>query len=179
MKGIVFNLLEEVVTKEYGDETWDRLLDEAGLSGAYTSLGSYADGEVVALVGAASCALGLSPQDILRWFGQRAMPLLAARYPGFFSGHTDAKSFLLTLNNIIHPEVRKLYPGAVTPVFDFDARDDGSMVIGYSSPRKLCALAEGFMLGAAEHYREHADIAQPQCMHEGAAKCVFHVRFHK
>jgi len=179
MKGIVFNLLEEVVSKEYGEETWDRLLDATNLSGAYTSLGSYADGEIVALVGAASSALGLPPQDVLRWFGQSAMPLLAARYPGFFSGHTDARSFLLTLNNLIHPEVQKLYPGAVTPVFDFGAGDDGSIVVGYSSPRKLCALAEGFMLGAADHYHEQADIAQPQCMHEGAAKCVFHVRFHK
>ena len=179
MKGIVFNLLEEAVSKEFGEDTWDDLLDAAKLSGAYTSLGSYDDGEVFALVGAASKALNLPPQDILRWFGQRAMPLLAARYPGFFSGHDDARSFLLTLNNIIHPEVRKLYPGAITPVFDFGASDDGAMEIGYSSPRKLCALAEGFMVGAAEHYQEQADITQPQCMHDGAAKCVFHVRFHK
>jgi hypothetical protein len=179
MKGIVFNLLEEVVTKEYGEATWDDLLDAAELSGSYTSLGSYADGEIMALVGAASAALKLPPLDILRWFGQRAMPLLAARYPGFFSGHDDTRSFLLTLNNIIHPEVQKLYPGAVTPVFDFAVGEDGGMVIGYSSPRKLCALAEGFMLGAADHFHEHADIVQPQCMHQGAAKCQFHVHFHK
>lgn len=162
MKGIVFNLLEEVVTKEYGPATWDDLLDAASLDGAYTSLGSYADGEIVALVGAAASALKLPPRDVLRWFGQRAMPLLAARYPGFFRDHADARSFLLTLNNIIHPEVQKLYPGAITPVFDFAAGDDDdAMVIGYSSPRKLCALAEGFMLGAADHYHEQADIAQP------------------
>jgi len=179
VKGIVFNLLEEAVSKEFGEETWDQLLDEANLSGAYTSLGSYADSEIVALVGAAAKALKLPPQDILRWFGQRAMPLLAARYPDFFSGHADTRSFLLTLNNIIHPEVQKLYPGAITPVFDFGAGDDGGMVIGYSSPRKLCALAEGFMRGAAAHYHEQADITQPQCMHDGASKCVFHVRFHQ
>lgn len=179
MKGIVFNLLEEAVSKEFGEDTWDRLLDDAGLSGAYTSLGSYADAEVFALVGAASKALNLPPQDILRWFGQRAMPLLAARYPDFFRHHAGARSFLLTLNNIIHPEVQKLYPGAITPVFDFAEGADGAMVIGYNSPRKLCALAEGFMLGAAEHYGERAAIAQPQCMHEGADKCVFHVRIHQ
>jgi len=177
MKGIVFNLLEEAVSKEYGEETWDRLLDAAGLSGAYTSLGSYGDDEVVALVGAAAAELNVPPQDVLRWFGRRAMPLLAARYPGFFARHADTRSFLLTLNNIIHPEVEKLYPGAVTPVFDFDVRDNGSMVIGYNSPRKLCALAEGFMLGAADHYHEHAEVGQSQCMHDGASKCVFHVRF--
>ncbi|GAA4012941.1 heme NO-binding domain-containing protein [Actimicrobium antarcticum] len=179
MKGIIFNLLEEAVSNEFGEATWDKLLDEAKLSGAYTSLGNYADDEIVALVGAASKALNLPPQDILRWFGQRAIPLLAVRLPDFFQSHTDTRSFLLTLNNTIHPEVHKLYPGADTPMFDFGASDDGGLVIGYSSARKLCALAEGFMLGAATHYHEQADITQPQCMHDGASKCVFHVRFHQ
>ena len=179
MKGIIFNLLEEAVSKEFGEVTWDKLLDEANLSGAYTSLGSYADGEIIALVDAASAVLNLPSQDILRWFGQSAMPLLATRFPDFFSEHAETRSFLLTLNNIIHPEVHKLYPGASTPVFDFGASDDGGLIIGYSSSRKLCALAEGFMRGAAEHFHEQADIRQPQCMHEGAASCVFHVRFHQ
>lgn len=177
MKGIIFNLLEEVVTTQYGAATWDHLLDDAGLDGAYTSLGSYADDEIVGLVGVAATALALPPQDVLRWFGRRAMPLLARRYPSFFSSHANARSFLLTLNGIIHPEVRKLYPGAATPVFDFDTGSADKLLIGYNSERKMCALAEGFMHGAADYYHEQADITQLQCMHDGAAKCVFDVRF--
>lgn len=50
MKGIVFNLLAEAVTQRFGDEAWDNLLDAAGLEGAYTSLGSYHDAEMFALV---------------------------------------------------------------------------------------------------------------------------------
>ncbi len=179
MKGIVFNLLQEAVCREYGDDTWDRLLDDAGLDGSYTSLGSYADEEVVALVKAASSALKQSPSDILRWFGRQAMPLLAERYPDFFNVHQDAKSFILTLNSIIHPEVQKLYPGAVTPVFDFGTDEQGRFLVRYKSARMLCALAEGFMVGAADHFHETAEIEHPVCMHDGAEKCVFHVRFDK
>jgi hypothetical protein len=175
MKGIVFNLLEETVSKEFGEATWDKLLDDANLTGAYTSLGNYPDEEVTKLVTVASKALNLPAQNILRWFGQRAMPLLIARYPEFFRDHTDTRSLLLALNSIVHPEVHKLYPGAITPVFDFGVSDEGDLVIGYSSPRKLCALAEGFMLGAAGHFHEQADITQLQCMHEGASKCLLHV----
>jgi len=177
MKGIVFNLLEEAVSRDFGEATWDRLLDEAGLDGAYTSLGSYDDAEVVRLVEVASGALQIPPQDVLRWFGQRAMPLLVQRYPQFFAGHTSARTFLLTLNSLIHPEVRKLYPGATPPVFDFDTSSGETLVIGYNSARRLCALAEGFIQGAAEHYREKAQVRQSQCMHDGADKCVFDVRF--
>jgi len=33
MKGIIFNLLEEVVRKDYGDETWEDLLEAAQVDG--------------------------------------------------------------------------------------------------------------------------------------------------
>lgn len=177
MKGIVFNLLEEAVSRDFGETMWDRLLDEAGLEGAYTSLGSYNDAEIVRLVEVASVTLQIPSADVLRWFGKRAMPLLVARYPKFFEAHVSARSFLLTLNSLIHPEVRKLYPGATPPVFDFDTSDSRSLVVGYNSARRLCALAEGFMQGAADHYEEKATVLQTACMHDGGDKCVFHVRF--
>ena len=50
MKGVVFNLLEEVVTERHGDAVWDTLLDASGLVGSYTSLGSYPDEEMEKLV---------------------------------------------------------------------------------------------------------------------------------
>lgn len=176
MKGIVFNLLEEVVSTAHGDAAWDLLLDKADLDGAYTSLGSYSDDDIFALVRVASEVLGIPQADVLRWFGRQAMPLLAARYPSFFDTHAHARDFLLTLNGMIHPEVRKLYPGARPPVFDFDTSSAGELVIGYNSARRLCALAEGFMHGAADYYGEAMAIDQSQCMHDGAERCVFHVR---
>src|SRR5262245_24656079 len=112
MKGIVFNLLEAVVVANHGEDVWDALLDAAGVTGSYTSLGSYPDEEMGKLVVAAASALALPANDVLRWFGQQAMPVLAQRYPGFFTPHATTRPFILSLNNIIHPEVRKVYPGA-------------------------------------------------------------------
>jgi hypothetical protein len=91
----------------------------------------------------------------------------------FFETHRNARSFLLTLNHIIHPEVQKLYPGAATPVFDFGPSTGDRMVIGYRSDRKLCMLAEGFMLGAADCFDETLQVEQSECMHHGAEKCIF------
>jgi len=34
MKGIVFNLLEEIVVEHHDEDTWDDLLDEAGVDGS-------------------------------------------------------------------------------------------------------------------------------------------------
>lgn len=83
MKGIVYNLLEEVVSAEHGEDTWDALVDAAGVDGVYTSLGSYADEDLERLVAAASEHLGASPDEVVRWFGRRTMPLPGAATPVF------------------------------------------------------------------------------------------------
>src|SRR5687768_12468965 len=140
MKGIIFNLLEEVVTQHLGADTWDQLLEAAQLDGVYTSLGSYPDEHLFKLVGAASVALNKPPGDIVRWFGAKAMPLLARKYQAFFARHSSTRPFILTLNSIIHPEVRKLYPGADVPDFDFDTSSPETLVMHYQSKRKLCEI---------------------------------------
>ncbi|MBY0521029.1 MAG: heme NO-binding domain-containing protein [Sphingomonas sp.] len=177
MKGVIFNLLEEAVVSQFGDATWDDLLDAAEVEGAYTSLGSYPDSEIMALVAAASERLELSPAAILRWFGKSAIPSLATHYPDFFAVPGNVRNFLLSVNTIIHPEVRKLYSGAGCPHFQFEQRASGDLIIGYSSPRKLCALAEGFIDGAADHFGEAVSVTHRGCMHDGSAECSLVVQW--
>ena len=177
MKGIVFNLLEQVVTAEHGEDAWDRVLDGAGLEGAYTAVGSYPDEQFLSLVAAASQETKTEPDVLVRWFGAQAMPLFAARYPAFFEGHTSARSFVLTLNNVIHPEVRKLFPGADVPNFEFATPEEGTVELGYISPRKLCSFAEGLVEGAAKHFGEKVTLSQTECMKRGDERCVLVCRF--
>jgi hypothetical protein len=175
MKGVVFNLLETLVIRDHGPDAWDDLVDAAGVDGAYTTLGSYPDEELLALVGAASEALSLTPPEIVKWFGRSSMPLFASSHPHFFEGHTETRSFLLTLNDMIHPEVRKLYPGADVPDFDYETPGPGRLLMHYRSARRMCAFAEGLIEGAAMHFGEQVTIAQPECMHRGDERCVLDI----
>lgn len=170
MKGVIFNLLEEVVGEEFGPDAWDALLVATDSEGAYASLGSYPDAELVALAEAASKVTGTPLRELLHWFGLKALPKLAARYPAFFEQAPDARSLILSANTIIHPEVRKLYAGASCPHFHF-TEDAGSITLGYSSARQMCDLAHGFIDGVAAHYGEDVRVHQPTCMHEGASAC--------
>ena len=176
MKGVVFNLLEEVVVRHHGADVWDDLLDAAGVAGSYTSIGSYPDAEIEALVAAGASALGLNRAAVLRWFGQEAMTVLSERYSAFFEPHSSARPFVLSVNSIIHPEVRKLYAGAGCPHFHFrEESADGPLLMTYQSPRRLCALAQGFVEGASAHYGERVDFQHLQCMDHGDASCEFKV----
>jgi hypothetical protein len=178
MKGIIFNVLEEVVIANYGEAVWEDLLDATNSDGVYTSLATYPDDQMMGLVKAASDALDLPPNDVVRWFGRQAIPRFAQRYPAFFTTYASTRPFVLALNTIIHPEVRKIYTGAQCPQFDFRDADDGALLIGYHSPRKLCAIAHGFIEGVADHYHEHVEVKHLECMHHGDEQCLLHLTVH-
>jgi len=177
MKGIVFNLLEEAITAAHDEAYWDAILQDANLLGSYTSLGNYADAELVRLVEAYALRRGWQPSEVLRWFGPHMIRAFAHRMPGLFAAHSNLRSFLLSLNNLIHPEVRKLYPDAQVPEFEFEEQAHDRLVIRYCSPRRLCALAEGLIVGAAAHYHTPIQLDHPECLHRGHNKCRLEVRW--
>ncbi|NHO33566.1 hypothetical protein GOB85_10505 [Acetobacter sp. LMG 1636] len=96
MKGIVFNLLEDAVSEHYGAETWELLLDDTGLDGVYSSLGDYPDSNMQAIVEAAALRLKIPGSDVLRWFGEAAMPLLKNTYPEIFAPFHSSRAFILS-----------------------------------------------------------------------------------
>lgn len=161
MKGVIFNLLERVVTDEYGADVWDDLIDEAGVGGAYSSLGNYADDEVEALVAAAAAKTGETRAQVLHWFGVRAMPLLRELYPTLFDPHASSQDFVLSVNEMIHPEVRKLYPDAVCPFFHVRRDGPDAVSMQYESRRDMIDLAHGFLDGAAAVYGDRVTVDKP------------------
>ena len=142
MKGVIFNLLERTTSERHGELFWERVLEEAGASGAYTSLGNYETEELVRIVTAIAAGTGTDADSVVRQFGRDAIPIFSRLYPQFFSPHTELIPFLLTLNEIIHPEVRKLYPDAEVPHFSYESSDEDLLIMGYASGRGLCALGE-------------------------------------
>jgi hypothetical protein len=150
MKGVIFNIVEEIVIELYDADTWDALLDAANSDGVFTALGDYPSSELVAIVMAASEATGLAPADVLELVGRRAFPKLLERMPEASRPPlSDPFTFLRGVNDIIHPEVRKLYPDSVPPAFEF-ADVDGALQLTYRSKRGMQSLAEGLMYGVGD-----------------------------
>lgn len=180
MKGIIFNVFNKLVEEKFGLETWDALLEETKPTsrGAYTSAGTYDDAELFAMVGALSKKTGAPAKDLVKTFGEYTLSELAKQYPVFFK-HDSLKSFLLSIHGVIHVEVRKLYPDAGLPEISYqDSGGDGLIMI-YRSPRKLCALAEGLIEGAAKHFKEMVLITQTKCLHRNDAECRLELKFSK
>jgi len=158
VKGVIFNAVEEAVVKLYSEDVWDDLLDAAGVSGRYTSLGSYDDSELIALVEAAVEMTGIDATELIKVLGRHSFPHLASRYPELVSESDGTHDFLRRVNDIIHPEVLKLHPDATPPQFEFEQRSDGALRITYHSVRKLGVLAQGLMYGAADKFGEEIEV---------------------
>ncbi|MCH9729505.1 MAG: heme NO-binding domain-containing protein [Actinomycetia bacterium] len=175
MKGVLFNAVEEAVSREWSEDLWDDLLIAADVDGAYTALGNYPDAQLVALANAAAERLSSPVEDVLRTLGRITFEPLFARYGGLMEEPTSLREFLPILEELIHPQVLKLYPGASVPRFVL--RENGAdLELDYVSVRNMCTLAEGLIQGVADHYGETVAVDQPSCKQRGDSRCTIRIK---
>jgi hypothetical protein len=180
MKGIIFNQLEGMVTETFGLEAWDSLIAGSKLSvpdGVFIGPRNYPDEDLFALVATASAATGKSAEELVRAFGRYLFPKLAALYPVFLKPGMTAKSFLMSVDRVIHVEVRKLHEDAGLPMITYEDKAPDQLVMVYKSPRNLCDLALGLIEGVGAHFKETITIAQPECRKHGAPACRLECTF--
>lgn len=175
VKGLLFDVVREVVADLLGEDAWDRAIESAGFEGSYTSLGNYPDEEMAALVVLLSESAGLSVDDTLRTVGIHGWRHLEQRQPELVASVGDLGTLLHSLNHVVHTEVRKLYPDSLVPEFDIDDEGPGRWMVTYESERRMCRLAEGLLLGFSESRGIITTITHVSCINHGDSACVLDV----
>ena len=179
MKGIMFNILEDFICENWGDEKYEEILALCPLKTKepYVGPGSYPDSDLTTIAAQASDVLGVPLNEALRLLGAFAFTKFAEKFPEFIEHTTSARDFLLTVDSVIHVEVKKLYPDAVTPKFSYQDLSESQLIIVYRSHRRLCALMEGLIDGVANHFGTKIQHIQRKCVCQGHAACEFDLRF--
>lgn len=177
MKGVVFNLLESMVEEKFGLAAWDEILEKSDSDGIYIASSTYPDAELMSIVATASEMTGIPADALVRSFGAYMAPGFKDLYPVFFDSCSGLKEFLLTVDGVIHVEVRKLYPDAGTPEFSYSDEQPDKLTMTYRSPRKLCLLAEGLIEGTAAIFDEKYTMDHTTCMHRDADHCELALTF--
>lgn len=179
MKGIIFNLLEDFIVDGWGEERFEHVMAGCPLhtKTAFVGPGTYPDSDLFAIVERTTAELGVDTPTALRAFGRYAMPKLAARFEVFVRDHQHPKSFLCTLDSVIHVEVRKLFENAEPPRIWFEDPAPRELVLHYHSKRQLCALFEGLLDGTADYFGVPLTREQTACMSGGAPSCDFALQF--
>lgn len=154
MKGMVFTHFLDFVTEQFGPEMADDIIEASDLpsGGAYTSVGTYSHGEMVALIGALAERTGRPADGLVRAFGDRLSDTFAQDFPDFYRRAATLFDFLESIEAHIHVEVRKLYPDAELPTFRTESRTPSRLVLVYRSPRRMGHLSEGLITGSARQF---------------------------
>ncbi len=154
MKGVVFTEFLNFVRLGHGEDMADDIIEDCDLDsgGAYTSVGTYHHGEMLALCGALSARTSSPVAALVRGFGEHLSGSFAASHPEFFASAANLFDFLESIEDHIHVEVRKLYPDAELPTFKPVERSATRLVMDYYSPRALGHLSEGLMAGSARRF---------------------------
>jgi len=179
MKGAVFTIFQEMIEDKFGMECWEELLSKSDLpsEGIYTSSDTYDDQEILSLVVALSEYSNLPVPDLVEAFGRYLFPALAHSLPPSMTDYPDLWSLLDAVDSVIHVEVHKLYPDAVTPkILVTERLGEDAIKLLYQSPRKMCLLAIGLVHQAAESYGDTVTIKHECCMSEGAEHCLLIVQ---
>lgn len=161
MKGIVFTEFLDLVEDAYGLELKHKIISVSKLpnEGAYTSVGNYDFHELVTLAGHLSAATGTPLRDLLVVFGERIFQRFVRDYGQFFVNAKSTFDFLSHIQDYIHVEVRKLYPDAELPTFQYPAMDGRHLVMEYRSPRPFAAFAEGLVRATVKHFGEDISVS--------------------
>ena len=156
MKGLVFISFIEFLELRLGVPALEQLLASTELAsgGAYTSVGSYADEEFGALLGAGCGVLGEQPAEVLEEFGVYLFRRLAWEHEDLVGDYTGVIELLRRLDEHIHPAVKAIHPDAEVPEFEVIREEGASIVLEYRSARSLPTLARGLLRGCFEHFGE-------------------------
>ncbi|WP_087025878.1 heme NO-binding domain-containing protein [Thaumasiovibrio subtropicus] len=159
MKGMIFTEFLELVEDKFGLAIYDKMLENAGDEGIYTSVGSYDHLNLVKLIVELSKLTDVSVDTLQEVFGEAVFDTLYNSMPLDEISNTDTFSFLQAVEAYIHKEVIKLYPDAVPPRFEFHHIDSNKMVMDYYSSRCMGSVCLGLIRGCANHFNETVDIS--------------------
>lgn len=178
---MIFTALADLVEREHGLAIWQKALDSCNCtnSGAYSAGGTYPDQEILCLVEYLCLELELPKEFVLRHFGEFLFESLKTSHPFFLTPHDDVKSFLLSIKNVIHKDVEKLHPGTYLPWLSYaNVETPKQLTMLYQSKRNLCFLAEGLILGAANHFDCEISLIHSRCVHRGDESCQLDIQFY-
>ncbi|MDR9827898.1 heme NO-binding domain-containing protein [Vibrio sp. FNV 38] len=160
MKGIIFTEFMELVEQEFGLEVLDKVLDLSNDEGIYTSVGSYDHKDLVKLIVNLSKTTDVPPEHLQEVFGETVFKNLLATLPSNvpLKECSHCFEFIRHVEEYIHVEVKKLYPDANPPKFEFISETKTELVFDYKSARCMAHVCVGLLKGCAKYFEQEIEL---------------------
>ena len=162
MKGIIAMCLKDLVVNKFGADKWDECLKNMGEAEDISILATsdMHDEVVMKMVQAACKTLGISLQQAADAFGEYWVCNFSQKvYGGFYRKYGNAKEFLLAMDKV-HVDMTKSMKDSVPPRFDYEWKDNRTLIMKYKSKRNLIDFAVGLAKGVGKHYKEDIKVSK-------------------
>jgi hypothetical protein len=172
MKGVILSCLASMVKDKFGEEKWALAMQDAGLARTAIFLAheDVADAQAVRILGSVCKVLDIDLQQAGDAFGDYWVNTFTPNiYPAYYLGVTNAREFLLKMDKV-HIMTTQSIPNAHPPRFDYNWKDDRTLIMTYRSERGLMDLFVGLIKGVGKRYGENLAI---QVLDKSRVEIVF------
>ncbi|XP_072524856.1 guanylate cyclase soluble subunit beta-2-like isoform X2 [Salminus brasiliensis] len=154
MYGFINTCLKSLVIDKFGDDTWDKLRDAAGVQDTFMTYEVYKDEITVRLVAEACKLLGVEASVVLRQFGEYFFEFCKRSGYDHMLRTLGANLFEFIENlDALHGYLSLSYKEMNAPSFRVEKNSDGTMLLHYYSDRRgLCHIVPGIIGAVAKDF---------------------------
>jgi hypothetical protein len=156
MKGVIAACLAELVKEKFGKDKWDAALEDAGLAPTtiFMPSSNIEDEAVLKVVSSACKVLNITMIQAADAFGDYWVTTYAPKvYKAYYRGKPNAREFLTNMD-YVHKTVTERVSDAHPPRFDYEWKDDNTLIMSYKSSRGLIDFFVGLVKGVGHHFNE-------------------------
>lgn len=171
MYGAYIAQLGTYIRETFGDEAASQIREASGIGlKIYMPAQIYEDNEMTDQIEAIVTVTGRKRDDILAGFGEFIVPTMFEIYWAYFDPSWKTLDVLENFSSLFE-RIRRSHDNLPHPEFIFERISKEKIAMTYSSPRNMCALAKGIVLGFAKHYGEDIRIIKTSCRLNGDPAC--------
>jgi hypothetical protein len=162
MKGTIVRCLKDLVVTQFGQDKWEKSLKDAGLDTftMFWPMSDVDDAQVVKLFEAVCQNLNISFVQAADAFGDYWVNVYSQEmYPLYYERHATARDFLLDMDNV-HVAMTRSMENARPPRFQYEWKDDKTLIMHYKSHRGLIDFVVGLARGVGKRYEEDIQVTK-------------------
>ena len=179
MHGLIVNQLRGYVIARLGRTAWVDAIRATGVplpDGPPPFDTVVADAHVIALLDRLAANSAGDRPVLLFDFGVFLAPALMRIYSQMIGPGWRTLDVIEHVESHIHTVVRHRNPGASPPYLVAHRHSESEVEVIYTSPLRLCALAEGIVQGLAGYFGERVVVNHAECMLQGDSQCRLVIR---
>ncbi|XP_036106450.1 guanylate cyclase soluble subunit beta-2-like isoform X1 [Molossus molossus] len=152
--GFINTCLQSLVIEEFGEETWEKLKDSAGVQDTFMTYTVYEDIITIKLVQEACKILGVPMEAILKLFGEHFFTFCKkSGYDRMLRALGGTLTEFIENLDALHSYLALSYQKMNAPSFRLERGVDGKMLLHYYSDRRgLCHIVPGIIEAVAKDF---------------------------